>query len=127
MYSDPTREGMTGETRSPETQQESAATPVCHARGPAVVAPTPEQLPEVLVGEEVCAFLRIPHSEEHLASLRKNCCTNWLSDGVPPHEAQEWMGHESLEKTMKYYSRVTEGAKSRAKESSERILAGLVA
>ena len=60
-------------------------------------------------------------------SVRKSCITNWLSDGVPPHEVQAMAGHASLETTMKYYSKVDIDAMTRVRQASERFTAGIIA
>ena len=60
-------------------------------------------------------------------SLRKCCVTNWLEDGVPPHEVMAMAGHASVETTMKYYSKVDKTALNRVRAASERYTAGIVA
>ena len=60
-------------------------------------------------------------------SLRKSCVTNWLEDGVPPHEVMAMAGHASVETTMKYYSKVDRSALDRVRAASERYTKGIVA
>ena len=60
-------------------------------------------------------------------SLRKSCITNWLADGVPPHEVQAMAGHADLTTTMRYYSKVSTDAMVRVREASERSVKGVVA
>ncbi len=60
-------------------------------------------------------------------SLRKSCITNWLKDGVPPHEVQAMAGHASIETTMKYYAKVDIDGRARVRQASERATSGIVA
>ena len=60
-------------------------------------------------------------------SLRKSCITNWLKDGVPPHEVQAMAGHASVETTMKYYAKVDIDGRARVRQASERATSGIVA
>lgn len=54
--------------------------------------------------------------------LRRSWITNWLTDGVPPHEVQRWAGHSSIETTMKFYVKPHESALKRAREASARSM-----
>ena len=65
-----------------------------------------------------CRWAGVPEDDFH--SLRKTCITNWLEDGVPPHEVQRLAGHSSIETTMKYYAKVDRSAIDRARNSSAR-------
>ena len=60
-------------------------------------------------------------------ALRKSCVTNWLTDGIPPHEVQRWAGHADITTTMKYYAKLDTTAMDRARKATENRLAGLVA
>ena len=38
--------------------------------------------------------------------LRKTCCCDMLTQGVPPHEVRQLMGHADLETTLLWYTKV---------------------
>ena len=65
-----------------------------------------------------CHWAGVPEDDFH--ALRKTCITNWLEDGVPPHEVQQLAGHSSIETTMKYYAKVDRSAIDRARKTSAR-------
>jgi len=51
-------------------------------------------------------------------SLRKTCCCDMLTRGVPGHEVRQLMGHADLETTLRWYSNVNkEDADRRTREA----------
>ena len=50
--------------------------------------------------------------------LRATCITEWLEQGMMPHEVQRLAGHASINTTMKYYVGIRESMLDRAREAS---------
>ncbi len=56
--------------------------------------------------------------------LRATCITEWLEQGMMPHEIQRLTGHSSIETTMKYYVGFRETMIGRARLASSAALDG---
>jgi len=54
--------------------------------------------------------------------LRATCITEWLEQGMMPHEVQRLAGHASINTTMKYYVGIRESMLDRAREASAAAL-----
>jgi len=50
--------------------------------------------------------------------LRATCITEWLEQGMMPHEVQRLAGHASINTTMKYYVGIRESMIDRARKAS---------
>jgi integrase len=53
---------------------------------------------------DACVRVKIPHTTIH--DLRRTFASRCAIAGVPPKVLQEWLGHHSIEVTMKYYAHV---------------------
>jgi len=56
--------------------------------------------------------------------IRKTCITEWLEQGLGPHEVQKLAGHSDINTTMDYYVEVRESLIDRARKASEKSLKG---
>jgi len=54
--------------------------------------------------------------------LRATCITEWLEQGMMPHEVQRLAGHSSIDTTMNYYVGIRESMIDRAREASSAAL-----
>ncbi len=54
--------------------------------------------------------------------LRATCITEWLEQGIMPHEVQKLAGHSSIETTMKYYVGIRDEMIDRARKASSAAL-----
>ncbi len=54
-------------------------------------------------------------------SLRKTCCCDMLTRGVPTHEVQALLGHSNVKTTLTWYSKVNKAdAERRIREAQSR-------
>jgi len=51
--------------------------------------------------------------------LRRTCITEWLENGLQPHEVQRLAGHSSVETTMNYYTAIRSSLLERARAASQ--------
>ena len=54
--------------------------------------------------------------------LRATCITEWLENGMMPHEVQRLAGHASIDTTMNYYVGIREAMINRARQASSAAL-----
>jgi len=54
--------------------------------------------------------------------LRATCITEWLEQGMMPHEVQRLAGHSSIDTTMNYYVGIRESMIDRARQASSTAL-----
>jgi hypothetical protein len=54
--------------------------------------------------------------------LRSTCITEWMEQGMMPHEVQRLAGHSSIETTMNYYVGIRESMLQRARQASRAAL-----
>jgi integrase len=68
----------------------------------------------------VCKRARLEDVTFH--DLRSTCITEWMEQGMMPHEVQRLAGHSSIETTMNYYVGIRESMLQRAREASRAAL-----
>ncbi|TKJ32352.1 MAG: hypothetical protein CEE38_23385 [Planctomycetes bacterium B3_Pla] len=56
--------------------------------------------------------------------LRRTCITEWLENGLYPHEVMKLAGHSNINTTMDYYVSVRRNVVDRARRASEAGLHG---
>jgi integrase len=56
--------------------------------------------------------------------LRSTCITEWLEQGLMPHEVKELAGHADINMTMNYYVGIRESLIDRARGASSAALGG---
>ena len=54
--------------------------------------------------------------------LRRTCITEWLENGLEPHEVRKLAGHASIETTMRYYVATRRALNDKAREASQKVL-----
>ena len=65
----------------------------------------------------LCSKAKVEDSTFH--DLRATCITEWLEQGVMPHEVQRLAGHSSIETTMRYYVGIRDEMIDKARQASE--------
>lgn len=67
------------------------------------------------------AGIRALDAPARFYSLRKTCCCDMLTAGVPTHEVQAMLGHASVTTTLKWYTKVNkEEAEKRIRQAQRR-------
>ena len=54
--------------------------------------------------------------------LRRTCITEWLENGLQPHEVMQLAGHSSVDTTMKYYAATRDSLLERARNISHEVI-----
>ena len=54
--------------------------------------------------------------------LRRTCITEWLENGLQPHEVRELAGHSSIETTMRYYVATRACLLDKARAASQKVI-----
>lgn len=54
--------------------------------------------------------------------LRRTCITEWLENGLQPHEVRRLAGHASIETTMRYYVATRRALIDRARAASQKVI-----
>ena len=54
--------------------------------------------------------------------LRRTCITEWLENGLQPHEVMQLAGHSSVETTMRYYTAIRDSLLHRARVISHEVI-----
>jgi hypothetical protein len=68
------------------------------------------------------AKIKADDARAEFYSLRKTCCCDLLSAGVPAHEVQKLMGHADLTTTLKWYNKVNKAdADRRIREAQKQV------
>ncbi len=70
----------------------------------------------------ICRRAAVPEGKFH--DLRATCITEWMEQGMMPHEVQRLAGHSSIETTMTYYVGIRETLIDRARLASVAALKG---
>jgi hypothetical protein len=68
----------------------------------------------------ICKHAKVENATFH--DLRSTCITEWLEQGMMPHEVQKLAGHSSIETTIKYYVGIRESMIDRARQASTSAL-----
>ena len=53
--------------------------------------------------------------------LRRTCITEWLENGLQPHEVMQLAGHSSVETTMRYYTATRQTLLAKARLASQKV------
>ena len=68
----------------------------------------------------ICKKAAVEDADFH--DLRRTCITEWMENGMHPHEVQRLAGHADLNTTMEYYVGIRKSVISRAKQASKKSL-----
>ncbi|MBW8015076.1 MAG: tyrosine-type recombinase/integrase [Planctomycetes bacterium] len=63
---------------------------------------------------------KVEHGTFH--DLRRTCITEWLENGLQPHEVKELAGHSDIQTTMNYYTATRKNLLDKARRASSNAL-----
>jgi integrase len=115
--------GKFGKTRRVPLRHDVRQALEAQRQGNAYWTQDPSTLRQTLA--EACERAGIPHTTIH--DLRRTFASRCAASGkVPPKMLQEWMGHSSIEVTMKHYVQVDDADAARVLETVELITGATV-